>query len=518
MLWPTSSSERQVIGKTMLVNEFLVDSAREYPEKTALVFGGRRLTYRTIYDQVHNFAGYLVNSGLQCGDRIGIYLGNSPEAVVAIFGALEAGGCSVVINPTTKADKLCHLLNDSGAAFLIAPAETAGMLGQVCARLAKPPETIFVGAPTKKHGSMGDIIEWEVKTSWTPPIDIDLATIIYTSGSTGGPKGVTMTHRNVTAAANSITTYLENVPDDIILNMLPFSFDYGLYQLLMAFKIGGTLILEPGFGYPFQIIELIKNENVTGLPCVPTMFALLLQLKHLERLNLTSVRYITNTAAALPPTFIPGLKRLFPNARIYSMYGLTECKRVSYLPPEMIDQKPDSVGIPMPNTEVWIVDKNGRRLPPGEVGELVVRGASVMQGYWNDPAGTAQSIRPGRYPWEKVLYTGDLFRMDQDGFLYFVGRRDDLIKSRGERVSPKEIENVLYALEEVLNARVTGTAHEIHGQAIKAEIVLREGKSLTEKQVKAHCHRHLEDLMVPHIVEFVDELPISPSGKIKRVS
>jgi len=318
------------------------------------------------------------------------------------------------------------------------------------------------------------------------------------------------------SAAASITAYLENVEDDIILNTLPFSFDYGLYQLLMSFKIGGTLILEKGFGYPFQIIELIKKEKVTGLPCVPTILAILLQLENLESQDLTSVRYITNTAAQLPKGYIPRLKAAFPNARIYSMYGLTECKRVSYLPPELIDKKPGSVGIPMPNLECWIEDEEGRELPPGEIGELVVRGASVMQCYWNDPEGTSAILKKGKYPFEKKLYTGDLFRMDDEGCLYFVGRKDDLIKSRGERIAPKEIEDVIYDIPEVLGVRVIGVPHEIFGQAIKAEIVIKNGSELNEKEVKSHCKNHLEDLMVPHLIEFVKELPISESGKIKR--
>ncbi len=284
----------------------------------------------------------------------------------------------------------------------------------------------------------------------------------------------------------------------------------------MSFKIGGTLVLEKGFGYPFQVIELIKKKKVTGLPCVPTMFAILLQLENLEEQKLTSVRYITNTAAQLPRNYIARLKAAFPNARVYSMYGLTECKRVSYLPPELIDKKPDSVGIPMPNLECWIEDENGRELGAGEIGQLVVRGASVMQCYWNDPEATSAILKQGKYSFEKKLYTGDLFKKDDEGYLYFVGRRDDLIKSRGERIAPREIEDVIYEIPQVLGVRVIGVPDRIFGQAIKAEIVLKDGSELKEKEVKLHCKKHLEDLMVPHLIEFVKELPISESGKIKR--
>lgn len=499
-----------------LVNHFLSESAGRLPSKTALVFARKRFSYREIYQKAFNLASLLNEQGLERGDRVGIYLGNSPEAVISIFAALEAGGCFVIINPTIKRDKLRYILENSGARFLITDYPRKDSLKDAFAAMKTAPRTIFTGASGSDEPGFEEVIKHDTGSRWPTHIDIDLAAIIYTSGSTGEPKGVTMTHRNMVSAATSITTYLENVEDDIVLNMLPFSFDYGLYQLLMTFKFGGTLVLERGFGYPFQIVELIKKEKITGLPCVPTMFAILLQLQHLEKQNLDSVRYITNTAAALPPNFIPRLKRAFPKARIYSMYGLTECKRVSYLPPNMIDRKPDSVGIPMSNTEVWVVDENGNSLPPGEVGELVVRGGSVMRGYWNDPEGTADVIKPGRYPWEKILYTGDLFRLDEDGFLYFVGRKDDIIKCRGERVSPKEIENVLYSMEEVLNARVIGIPHEIYGQAIKAEIIIKDNHSLDEGKVKAYCRQHLEDLMQPQVVEFVKTLPVSTSGKIKR--
>ena len=500
----------------MLVNEFLSCSAGRLPEKTALIFDDVEFTYAEIYRQARNLAGYLVDQGLRRGDRVAIYLGNSPEAAVAIFGSLEAGGCFVVINPTVKEEKLTHILDNSGARFIITTEAKTPVLNWAFTHLDQPPAVITCGGEMPTERSLEAVIDTECTGTWAPPLAIDLAAIIYTSGSTGEPKGVTMTHYNMVSAATSITTYLENAEDDIILDMLPFSFDYGLYQFLMAFKIGGTLVLERTFGFPYRMVELIRKYNVTGLPCVPTMFAILLQLEHLEDENLSTVSYISNTAAALPPKYIPRLKKAFPNARIYSMYGLTECKRVSYLPPDIIDRKPDSVGIPMPNTEVWVVDQDGKQLPPGETGELVVRGGSVMKCYWGDPKGTDERLRPGKYPWEKVLHTGDLFRMDDDGYLYFVGRKDDIIKCRGERVSPKEIENVLYGMDEILNARVTGVPDIVYGQAIKAEIVVRNGCQLTEKKVKAYCRKHLEDLLMPKIIAFVESLPISASGKIKR--
>jgi amino acid adenylation domain-containing protein len=499
----------------MVVSQFLANSARKFPSKIALVAGSVRHSYQEIYRSAYNLAGYLATKGLKKGDRVAVYLPNSANAVISIFGILEAGGCFVVINPTIKEPKLRHILSNSESKFIITDITRKELVQKVAGSLEHQLFSVYTG----DNGSLEafeNIITQNPVNSWPEPIDVDLAAIIYTSGSTGEPKGVTMTHRNVISASSSITTYLENVPEDIILSMLPLSFDYGLYQVIMAFHIGATLILEPGFGYPGQIIKLIRDEKVTGLPGVPTLFAILFQMKSLEEQNLDSVKYISNTAAALPPAFSQRLKKCFPRAKVYSMYGLTECKRVSYLPPELIEIKPDSVGIPMPNTEVWIVDENDNELPPGKVGQLVVRGGSVMREYWRDQEATSKVLRPGRYPWEKVLYTGDLFKMDEDGHLYFVGRVDDIIKCRGERVSPKEIENTLYGMEEILNARVIGVPDPIFGQAIKAEIVLKEGYDIDNRRIKAYCRKNLEDLMVPQIIEFVKDLPISTSGKIKR--
>jgi acyl-CoA synthetase (AMP-forming)/AMP-acid ligase II len=248
---------------------------------------------------------------------------------------------------------------------------------------------------------------------------------------------------------------------------------------------------------------------------VPTLYALLLDM-NLDRFDLSSLRYLTNTAAALPVEHIQRLRDAFPWTRLYSMYGLTECKRTLYLPPEELDRRPGSVGIAIPGTEVWIEDEMGNRLGPGEIGELVVRGSHVMQGYWNAPEQTAQRYRPGRYPAERLLHTGDLFKTDEEGFLYFVSRKDDIIKSRGEKVAPKEIESVLYRLPDVLEAAVVGVPDPVLGEAIKAYVVRSNGTELTEKQVLRHCAQHLEDFMMPKYVEFRESLPKTSSGKIKK--
>jgi acyl-coenzyme A synthetase/AMP-(fatty) acid ligase len=250
---------------------------------------------------------------------------------------------------------------------------------------------------------------------------------------------------------------------------------------------------------------------------VPTIAAILLKLKNLDKCDFSSLRYITNTAQALPPAYIYQMRRIFPKVKIFSMYGLTECKRVSYLPPEEIDRRPASVGKAMPNTEVYIVDEQCNRITePGKAGELVVRGANVMRGYWNLAEETEKYFRAGPIPGERVLSTGDLFRMDDEGFLYFISRKDDIIKVSGERVSPKEIENVLCEIEGVNEAAVIGVADEILGQAIKAFISLRKGYKLTADDIVRHCSKHLESYMVPKYIEIWDELPKSSHGKIAK--
>jgi len=509
----------------MLVQEFLEQSAQRFPEKTALVHGDHRLSYLTLDELSNRLAHGLAALGVRRGDRVAVCLDNSVEAVIAIFGILKAGAVFMMINPTTKAEKLTFILNNSRARSAVLHARKTAELGAEWRPAAFLESVIVVGA--LKGGRSCIIprrVEWldvlpqhsgAVQPLPKTCIDADLAALIYTSGSTGSPKGVMMTHLNIVSAATSITTYLENRSDDIILNVLPLSFDYGLYQVIMGFKVGGTVVLERSFVYPREVIDRLVQEKVTGFPIVPTISAILLQMD-LSRYDFSSLRYITNTAAALPPHHIPKLRKLFPQTQIYSMYGLTECKRVSYLPPDQIDVRPTSVGKAIPNEEVYIVDEQGHRVGPREVGELVVRGSNVMRGYWELPEETDRVLKPGPLPGEKVLYTGDLFWTDEEGFLYFVGRKDDIIKTRGEKVSPKEVENVLYALDEVVEAAVVGVPDDVLGQAIKAVIKVREGDSITQADVLRHCAKHLEDFMVPKIIEFADALPKTQTGKINK--
>lgn len=511
---------------TVQLESFLELQARRQPDKVALVCGGQRLTYAQLDEQANRLAHGLARLGIERGDRVAIFLDNSVEAVLAIFATLKLGAVFMPVNPTTKADKLAFILNNSRAAAVFLAARRLPVLEAYAATLPHLRSVVAVGlaqpVPAVLSGlaceGLAELLARHDADRDAPrkrAINIDLAALIYTSGSTGNPKGVMLTHLNMVSASTSITTYLENQADDVILSCLPISFDYGLYQVLMAVHFGGTVVLEKSFTYPQAVLQKVVQERATGFPLVPTMSALLLQMD-LGKFDLSGLRYMTNTAAALPTEHILQLRQRLPHVRLYSMYGLTECKRVSYLPPEEIDRRPTSVGRGMPNEEVYIVDDEGRRVPPGVVGQLVVRGANVMKGYWELPEETDRRLKPGPLPGEKVLYTGDLFRADDEGFLYFVGRTDDIIKSRGEKVSPKEIENVLYSHPDIAEAAVLGVPHEVLGQAIRAIVALKPGRQLAEQDVLRHCAAHLEDFMVPQFVEFRDELPKSGNGKIDK--
>ncbi len=505
----------------MLVQEFLENSAARLAGKTALIDGDRRLTYREVDGSADRLAHSLSELGVDRGERVAILLDNSPETVISIFGILKADAVFVVINPTTKSEKLAYIFNNCRATALIIDYRRREAALKAASESNYLKALITVGKDIKTDLPV-PMKKWDEVMGGSPPqapkrrnIDIDLASLIYTSGTTGNPKGVMLTHLNMVSASTSITTYLGNTEDDIILDVLPLSFDYGLYQIIMSFQFGGTVVLKKSFIYPYEIINTLKEEKITGFPIVPTISAILLQLKKLEDENFEHLRYITNTAAALPVSHIRGLQKIFPGALIYSMYGLTECKRVSYLPPEELDRRPESVGKGMPNEEVFLVDEEGMRIiEPGVTGELVVRGSNVMKGYWELPSETDKMLKPGVVPWEKVLYTGDLFRMDEEGFLYFVSRKDDIIKSRGEKVSPKEVEKALYAHPDVVEAAVKGVPDPTLGEAVKAFVVLKKSSSMTEKKIMAHARKHLEDFMVPQQVIIMDSLPKTSSGKI----
>lgn len=504
----------------MLVQEFLERSAVRLPDKTALICGRECYTYRQIDERANRLANALIAQGFRRGDRLVMCLPNGPELVTAVFAALKAGGVFVILNATIKKDKLAYILNDSGAAGFVVSEKKIPFAQEAAAEAPGLKFTLATDLGAGEAHSAGFLSFnglIEASPAHRPPvvnIDLDLACLIYTSGSTGDPKGVMSDHSNVDFATSSIISYLGNREDDIVIDVLPLAFDYGLYQLLMVFKFGGTLVLEQSFAFPAQILKRIEQERVTGFPGVPTVYALLVDMD-LSKFDLSSLRYMTNTAAALPPAHILRLQEKFPWVTLYSMYGLTETKRTLYLPPDQLRVRPGSVGIAIPGTECWLEDEQGNRLGPNQVGELVIRGRHVMRGYWNNPEATAKRYRPGPVPGERLCYSGDLFRQDEEGYFYFVGRKDDIIKSRGEKVSPVEVEKVIYGLAGVREAAVIGVPDALLGQAVKAFVVVA-GTELTAADVLKHCRANLEDFMVPRIIELVEALPKTSSGKIKK--
>ncbi|PPQ31291.1 long-chain fatty acid--CoA ligase [Rhodoblastus sphagnicola] len=500
-----------------LLFEYLRDSAAQFPGKPAVIVGDQAHSFREIDEDSDRVAEALQRLGVRRGDRVGAILENSIELVVAMWATLKAGAVFIPISPQVKAEKLGFMLADSGATALFATASLVRRVEEAVASISFPGVIVWVGDKVATTG-----VQWiEVLTGLPHPladpqlIDQDLCLIIYTSGSTGSPKGVMMTHRNICNNVWSISTYLRNQPEDVVLCVLPLSFDYGLFQILTGARVGFTVVLERSFAFPYDVLKRIGAYRVTGLPGVPTIFAKILEFAPFDRLDLTSLRYLSNTAAAFPAAHIRALRTLLPQATIFSMYGLTECTRVSYLDPSRLDAKITSVGRAMPNSETYIVDEHARRCGPREIGELVVRGASVMRGYWRRPEETARTLRDGDIAGEKVLFTGDLFWMDEEGDLYFVGRRDDVFKCRGEKVSPREVEACLYELDWVAEVSVVGVPHPSDGMAIKAHVVARAGRAASEDQLRKHCMRRLEPLLVPRFFEVAEALPKTDSGKIK---
>lgn len=506
----------------MLLHQLFEQAARRVPDKAAVVFDDVAWSYAAIERLADQLAAHLQQRGVERGDRVATYLDNSVEAVVSLYAALKCGAVVMPVNPLVKRDKLAYLLNDSRASALVAHAALRADFEEALAGNRSVHSCFVVGGAADSVYADSRCIPYpeadaEPLRAFAPStIDQDLASIIYTSGSTGDPKGVMLTHLNMVSAARSVSTYLGLREDDVILCALPLAFDYGLYQILMGLMVGATVVLERSFSFPVKALQKMAKAGVTVFPGVPTMFSLLLQLKTLRDHPLPALRMITNTAAALSEEHIRQLRSLFPHATLFSMYGLTECKRVTYLPPEQLDIRPTSVGRGMPNEEVWLVDEDGRRLPNGSTGELVIRGSNVMRGYWEKPEATAKRLKPGPIAGEMVLYSGDIFRTDSEGYLYFVSRRDDIIKSRGEKVSPREVENVLYGMKGVFEAAVVGMPDALLGEAVKAFVVLQPGHSLTERDVIRHCLTKLESFMAPKQVVFVDSLPKTDTGKIKK--
>ena len=456
-------------------------------------------------------AAELQRRGVQVGDRVVVCLPNSTDAITSLYGVWQAGACLVMADADSTLDSLAYRVAHSGATAIIVPEARRAHARVVADGLAGAPAVVVID-------DLAVPLDDPQAPSYTaPPFDPDdPAAIIYTSGSVGPPKGVTHSQRSISAAVSSVAEYLQHTPDDVVLCVLEPAFGYGLLQVLVTFETGGRLVLKRGFGLPFDVVSVIESERVTGLAGVPTLFALLCELRDISALDMSSLRYLTNAGAALAPPLSARVRAMFPSARLFLMYGQTECFRTSYLPPEEVDTRPLSVGRGMPGVELWLEDEQGNVLPNGSQGELVVRGENVMLGYWNNSEATAQVLASSVYANQRVLHTGDLFRTDDDGFFYFVSRTDDIIKVRGKKVAPNEIENRLAERAEIAQSRVIGVPHDVLGQAIRAEVVLRPGCALTESELRRFLRQGLEPYKVPQTIVFVDELPKSASGKVLR--
>jgi acyl-CoA ligase (AMP-forming) (exosortase A-associated) len=354
-------------------------------------------------------------------------------------------------------------------------------------------------------------------------IDVDVASILYTSGSTGRPKGVVLSHRNMVTGARSVAEYLENRDEDRLLAVLPLSFDYGFSQLTTAFLVGASVTLID-YLFPRDVISAVQRDKVTGLAAVPPLWIQLAELEWPASVT-DHLRYLTNSGGRMPRATLEKLRSALPKTRVFLMYGLTEAFRGTYLPPEEIDRRPDSIGRAIPNAEILVVRSDGSPCAPHEPGELVQRGSLVALGYWNDQAKTAERFKPvpgqkGELPLtEMAVWSGDTVRMDEDGFLYFVGRRDEMIKTSGYRVSPTEVEEVAYASGLVGDAVAVAAPHAALGEAI----VLLVSPAMTvaaaarpTEALLAYCQAQMPSYMVPHHIEWLDDLPRNPNGKFDR--
>jgi acyl-CoA ligase (AMP-forming) (exosortase A-associated) len=509
-----------------LIHHMLRTSTDRSPDKEALVHGNRRLTYADAWRQVTNLAHGLRSAGLDRGDRIGIYLDPSVEQTLAIFAIARAGGVFVPINGILFPDQVSHIARDCRMRALITSSAKLATIAPVLDTISSLEYLVVVGAD-RPPGVRMPLHSYEQYCETAAPaagreasIEKDLAAILYTSGSTGKPKGVMLSHAQIMAGSTIVSAYLGITHAERILAVLPFSFDAGLNQLMTAFQQGSTIVLKP-FVFAREVVTALRDERITGLAGVPTLWNLLVQpSSSLEKGPLPHLRYITNTGGAMPQDVLAVLRRALPTTRIFLMYGLTEAFRSTYLPPDELDRRPTSMGKAIPDTEILVVDENGRRCGPGETGELVHRGPTVSLGYWGQPELTAQVLRPNPFlppelgDVEKVCYSGDLVRLDEDGFLYFVGRRDNMIKSSGFRISPTEVEEILFQSGWVQGAAVIGVQDAMLGQAVVAFVVPSEGKSLETDSLRAYCAEKMPPYMVPKSIEILDSLPKTSSGKV----
>ena len=507
------------------LHEFITLSADKTPDAPAITHKQATVNYQSLAQHVTTTGQGLLAQGLSRGERVAIYLPKQLETVIAFFATSYAGGVFVPINPLLKPEQVAYILKDCNVRILVTSHDRLNQLKPVldnCHDLFSVIDTSNKSPPPASTAHY-QIQYWEQLPQQQThavhrAIDSDVAAILYTSGSTGNPKGVVLSHRNMITGAKSVAEYLGNAANDNLLAVLPFSFDYGLSQLTTAFYVGAKVTLLD-YLLPRDVIKAVTKHQITGLAGVPPLWNQLAQLAWQPQANDT-LRYFTNSGGAMPKATLNALRTALPNAKPFLMYGLTEAFRSTYLPPEHIDKRPDSMGKAIPNAEVMVVREDGSLCGPGEPGELVHRGALVSLGYWNDPQKTTQHFKPvpiqegGLTLPEIAVWSGDTVKMDDEGFLYFVARKDDMTKTSGYRVSPTEVEEVIYATGLVSETAVLGIAHPVLGQAIV--VIATSANHGNIENLLTECKKHLPNFMLPNHIEFVETLPKNPNGKIDR--
>ncbi|UCG61429.1 MAG: acyl--CoA ligase [Candidatus Zixiibacteriota bacterium] len=506
----------------MKVFDLLSESAERFPDKPAVTHNNERLSFRQLYERSAALANRLRELGLPEGSRIALLFENSLEYATAFFAIFAADYVAVPMDTSLDEDSLRYVLTDCDARVLLAGFQFRRTLPKVLAG-DTPVERVFTD---RKFGLGRDDIPQEIIGDITSPErylpvsrtrsgsdgERELAAIFYTSGSTGKPKGVMLSHLNLVSNTLATIEYLKLTDDDSVIVILPFYYIYGNSLLLTHIACGGRLVVDNRFMYPEVVLDTMEAEGVTGFSGVPSNFMILLGNSTFAKRKLESLRYFTQAGGAMAPEIIRRLMDAFPSKEIYIMYGQTEAApRVTWLPPQMLTRKLGSIGIPVPGVKVSVADENGNELPPGEVGEIVVDGPNVMMGYWNQADEEREVLKNGR------LFTGDLAKKDEDGYLYVVGRKKEIIKTGGNRVSVKEIEECLMEHEQILETAVFGVDDPVLGEAITSVVVRKAGSTATEKEILDFCRNRLASHKVPKYVDFVPSLPKQLSGKVDKV-
>jgi acyl-CoA ligase (AMP-forming) (exosortase A-associated) len=502
------------------VHDLVRDAAAAHGDRPALTFKDTTLTYAELWQRTQSVAAGFQSIGVRRDQRIAIFLDKRPETVIAMLAASAAGAVFVPVNPILKAPQVGYLLQDCDVTTLVTTSQRLAILE---GELAGCPDltTIVLVDDTPVAGTR----RWsELDAAGVPVptrgVDLDMGAILYTSGSTGKPKGVVLSHRNLIVGAESVSTYLANTHDDVILSALPLSFDAGLSQVTTAFSVGAHVVLH-NYLLPADVMKLCARHRVTGLICVPPLWIQIADLDWPAEAA-SSLRYFANTGGRMPKPTLDRLREIFPQASPFLMYGLTEAFRSTYLDPAEVDRRPDSIGKAIPNAEILVVRPDGTECDPGEEGELVHRGALVALGYWNDHERTAERFKPAPGPirdWkapELAVYSGDSVVKDEEGFLYFVGRKDDMIKTSGYRVSPTEIEEVAYGSGLVKDAVALGAPDERLGHRVVLVVAPSDPTTFTTEALLAIMRRELPLFMVPSTVHRLDAIPRSPNGKFDR--